>query len=707
MNKRAFDMNKFFNPASIAIIGASQDFTSIGGKPVRNLLNHQYKGKLYVVNPKYEEINGLKCYPSILDIEDQVDMALIATSHKIIKPIMEACGKKGVPYAILFGAGFAELGDEGKKLQDEVLKIASEYNIRLVGPNCVGSLNVINGIPMGFATSFEAESFIKGNIALASQSGAFGYSVFGLAQEEKVGFSYIANTGNQVDLTTLDFLEKMLNDPHTDVLATYLESIPDGEQFIDILEHAKEVQKPVIVLKSGRSELGKQAALSHTASIAGSNEVYDAVAKQYGAITVNDIDEMIDAMKIFSRKKLSHGSNIAVITTSGASGIMMADLCEANNINMAQLSHDTKEKIKNIIPTFGSALNPIDITLQALNNKHLLKDTINVLVESEDCDIVVISTTLGGELGERICKDIVEIDQQTDKPIIVNLTGRKDIVGKGLTVLQDAGIPVYETPTQTIRAITKLIQFSTWIDQKDDGTNQYQLKPLTNHENDVWTEEQVKPVLESLGIPVPKGVMVTGEEDIDQMADTLKFPVVMKVISPDILHKSDANAVKIGIHNLEEAKQAFQEILQNAKAYHPQALIRGVFMEEMIDLKDGVEMFIGIKNDDIFGPVVACGFGGIYVEVLKDVTLRRAPFGVSTAKEMIKELNGYEILSGARNQQEKDIDAFAEALSKISYLAANKENNIAELDINPFVVFDKGKGIVALDGILLQRKLGS
>lgn len=701
MAQKAFKLQTIFSPKSIAIIGASKNKQSIGGKPLHNLLNHDYEGDIYLVNPRYGQIEGITCYKSVLEIPAAIDIALIATSHKIIKAVMEECGEKGIKQVILFGAGFAELGEEGERLQDEVLTIAQQYNMRIVGPNCVGCLNVIDQIPMGFATSFEADSFISGNVGLVSQSGAFGYSVFGIAQEEYLGFSYIANTGNQVDLTTLDFLEEMVEDEQTEVIATYLESIPDGRQFINVLKRAKELKKPVIVLKAGRSEVGKKAALSHTASVAGSAEVYDAVAKQYGSIDVRDINDMIDTLKVFVRGKVTEGDRLGIITTSGASGIMMADMAEEMDISLAELSAETKGKIEEIIPSFGSVLNPIDITLQALNEKHILSDSIEQLVNSEECDIIVISTTLGGDLGRRVCEDIIALDQQTDKPIIVNLTGREDIIGEGLTLLQQARVPVYQTPLQTIQSIKKLVEFSDSIDKSKEVMDAQKLIEINvDKRQRVLTEDKVKPILEHLSFKVPKGKLIKTKEALNDLDMT--YPVVMKAISSELLHKSDYGAVKLGIENEIEAVESFEEIQHNIYEKLGPIDLDGMLVEEMIRENNTAEMFIGVKLDPVFGPIVACGFGGIFIEILRDVSLRRAPFSKETALEMISELKGYPILQGARGNNPLDIDAFAEALQNVSYFAAQHHDSLDELDINPAMLLEDG--IVALDGLLIWKK---
>ncbi|MFC4799511.1 acetate--CoA ligase family protein [Neobacillus sp. GCM10023253] len=699
-------IDRFLNPQSIAIVGVSKDFTSISGKPIKNLIHHNYKGKIYPVNPKYDEIQGIPCYPSLLDIPGEVDVALIAVSSKRMLQILEDCKKKQIHHLVLFGSGFAEVGEEGRKLQEQVLKNAKEAGIHILGPNCVGLLNVKKTIPMGFATSFETEKgFQPGNVGFASQSGAIGFSLFGLAQEENIGFSYIVNTGNQMDIHSLDCIEYMLEDKDTQVVAGYLEGIPDGEMLIEISKTSKRLNKPVILLKSGRSEIGRQAALSHTASLTGSEETFQAIAKQYGFISVNDVDDMIDAMKVFRRGKKTAGNRVVTISNSGAAGIAMADYSEVLGLEMVRLSAETATEIKAIIPPYGSALNPIDVTAQALKEQHILTDTLEVLINDQDIDAIVFQTTFGGNLGKKICQKIAEIDKLTDKPILVTITGTSELTGEGRAILQEAGVPVFSTSYKTMMALKYLVDFSAFCRKEETG---HQVPENQNIEKSggemtgIWTEERVKEELSKLDIRVPKGTLIKDRSHLEAAKEHLQYPVVCKVISRDVLHKTDAGGVKINIQNSLQLENAFDEILQSVKQYAPDAKIEGILAEEMFQ-DEGIEMFIGVKQDPQFGPLIVCGLGGIFIEVLKDASIRRAPVSKQEAFDMLKELKGYPLLEGTRGKKKRDVSALTEAIVQVSQFAAQHKEKISEMDINPLWVFEEGKGIAALDGIIIWK----
>jgi acyl-CoA synthetase (NDP forming) len=701
-------LQRLLHPTSIAIIGVSQDFTSIGGKPLKNLIHHQFAGNIYPVNPKYKELGGYTCYPSILDVPGQVDVALIAVSQARILQVIKDCAQKQIRHVIMFGSGFAEVGEEGKRLQDELLALTKEHAMNVIGPNCIGVLNARDQLPLGFATSFESNNgFLAGPVGLASQSGAHGFSIFGLAQEEGVGFSYIVNTGNQMDITTLDCIEFMLHDDNTKVIASYMEGIPDGKQFIRLACKAKELGKPIVIIKAGRSEVGRQAALSHTASLAGSEETFQAVAKQYGIIQADDIDEMVDTIKIFSRGKQARGPRVACVTSSGAAGIAIADHSEALGLELVRLSKETKAKIETIIPSYGSALNPIDITAQALKEQHIFSDTLEVLAQDDQVDVIVVQTTFGGALAVKICETLVEIDKRTTKPIVVTLTGTQEMTGDARSILQQAAVPVYQTSRKTMTAIRNLVQFSQFYSSeikyeqrtsRDEGRS-------SQIESGVWTEEKVKQQLSALGLRVPKGTIVRNTEHLHEIIEEVSYPVVCKVISDDILHKTEAGGVIVGIKNDSELIEAYGKIIDSVHQSNPEARIKGLLVEEMIEDK-GVEMFIGIKEDPQFGPFIVSGLGGIFVEVFKDVSIRHAPIDLDEAYVMLKELKGYALLEGVRGMKRRDIDAFAQALVKISDFAYEHKESIKEMDINPVIVLEDGKGVVVLDGLVVWKENG-
>lgn len=698
-------LDHYLNPRSVAIVGASKDYSSISGKPLGNLIRHKFKGQIYPVNPKYDEIEGFTCYPNLLEIPGEVDVALIAVSSKRMMQILEECEQKQIHHLILFGSGFAEVGEEGKQLQEKVLEKARKAGIHILGPNCIGLLNVQESIPLGFATSFETDKcFQAGNIGIASQSGALGFSLFGMAQDENIGFSYIINTGNQMDLDTLDCMAYMLEDDETDVVVGYLEGISDGEMLIELSKRAKQLHKPLILLKAGRSELGKKAAMSHTASLAGSEETFQAIAKQYGLITVNDIDDMIDAMKIFSRRKRANGNRIVTISNSGAAGIAMADYSEPLGLELIRLSNETKSKIQTIIPPYGSALNPIDITAQALKEQYILTDILETLIYDNQVDVIVVHLTFGGELSKNICKKIAEIDQKTDKPIIVTITGSSEMTGESRELLQKKGVPVYSTIYKAMVAIKNLVDFSIFCNKDDIEQPVHSIvqNEETKEKIGIWTEERVKKEFSSIGIRVPKGTMITAASHLERIKGNVQYPVVCKVISDDVLHKTDAGGVKINIQNAFELEEAYVDILKSVKEYSPTAHIKGILVEEMLQ-EDRIEMFIGIKEDPQFGSLIVCGLGGIFVEVLKDVSIRRAPIKHNEAYAMLKELKGYPLLEGVRGGKPRDIHALVETIVRISQFAGQHNGKIQELDINPVWVFEDGKGVAVLDGIIVWK----
>jgi acetate---CoA ligase (ADP-forming) len=700
------DLEVLFHPDAIAVVGASENFGSIGGKPLRNLIHHGYKGEIYPVNPKHEEIAGYRCYPSLLDVPGTIDVALLAVSQARTLEALEACAEKEVKYAMLFGAGFAEVGEEGRQLQEKISAFADENDIRVVGPNCIGCLNARDSIPMGFHTSFEAKRFLSGPVALASQSGALGYALFALAQEEGLGFSYAAHTGNQADLTTLDFTSFMLEDESTHLVASYLEGIPDGDQLIELAGRSTELGKPLLLLKAGRSELGRKAALSHTASLTGSEKTFAAVSAQYGIVNIDDVDDMIDAIKIFARRKRVRGDRVAVISTSGATGIMMADQCEAFGLKMNPLSETTRERVEAIIPSYGSAMNPVDITAQALNDERMFAETLRAAVDDEDTDAIVVTTTFGTQLLQKLCHELIEVDKVTPKPILVTLTMSRELTRDGLSMLREARIPVYQSPQRTTRALTYLVRFSKACDEAptavsaapDGHISSPGFEPMG-----IWTEDKVKEEAPGWGLRVPKGEFLEDLGELDRVASTLDYPVVAKAISPDVLHKTDAGALRVGIGGSEELVKACEEIVNAVEEQRPGALVKGVLVEEMVD-EGGVEMFIGVEDDAQFGPLVVCGLGGIFVEVLEDVVIRRAPIDQREGHKMLAELKGYPLLTGARGGGRMDLDALVTALVRVSVFAYRHRGVLKEMDLNPVIVTKEGRGVVALDGMIVWNE---
>lgn len=698
----SLNLNSFYHPRSIAIVGASKESASIGGRLMQNLLHHGYKGDIYPINPKYEEIAGLSCAHSVLDVEREIDLVMIAVSKEKTMQVLKDCSVKKVKFVVLLNAGFAETGKEGQKIQDEMVKLSKQAGTRIVGPNCIGCLNIKDAVPLTFYQIDDA--LLPGPVGLVSQSGALGYTVFTEAQEEKIGFSYLANPGNQVDIHILDFLSFMLEDDSTKLVAGYLEAIPDGRQLITLAQRAITLNKPLILLKSGTSELGRKAAISHTASLTGSEKSFQAVAKQNGMISVTDTDDLIDMMKIFTPQKRPNGKNVTVITTSGASGILMADHCEHYGLTMNSLKDSTHEKLATIIPDYGSTLNPVDTTAQVTNDPKMWRKTMEAVVEDENTDIVVLTTTISNpKMLAELCAEIVKIDSETDKPIVVMLNGSKKSINDGKIVLRSPGIPVYDSTQRATKAISSLVWFTDFCRENDFDSLNAPSSSLTVRENTErnWTEVEVKDLLPKMGITVPERILVHNKEELERKADNIHFPVVSKIISPDILHKTDLGVVKLNIQNKQELFQSYDALIHSVSEHASFAVVNGVLVEEMIQEK-GVELFVGIKDDVQFGPLIVCGLGGVFIEVLGDAAIRHVPISLQQAFEMLASLKGYPLLTGARGAEKMDTEALAHALVKLSHFADQNRGSIKEMDINPFVVLDHG--VIALDGMVVWHQ---
>jgi len=714
MDESIKNLKYFLSPRSIAIIGASANFNSISGKPLRFLKEHGYKGDIFPINPKYEELGGYTCYKSVLDVPGTIDLALIAVNYKLVLPMLQQCVEKGVKFTSVFSSGFAESGTEGKQLQQKIAELAKKSGMGVCGPNCQGSVGLKDRAIGGFSASLGVKPLLSGPIGYVTQSGALGYSIFSLAQESGVGFSYVASTGNEVDLHTLDFMEYMLEDPDTRMVISYLEGIKDGQQFIRLADRALELAKPIVTLKVGRSDIGQKAASSHTGSLTGSDTVCDAFFKQKGIIRVDDIENMIDIAALMQRiPSLPAGNKIGIITTSGGGGILVADEAVALNLDITELDAKTKETIMAVIPSYGSALNPVDITAQVINEADDFKKVLEVMVEYNKIDaLVIVITQITGESGRRMAEDIVKMCKQTQKPITIAWTTGDKLVGDNLQILIQGGVQIYKSPVRAVRAMGALMNYSTfrnkYLTRSGSSTAltipdhiRQQAHSLLKKAKQNLTEHQGKELLAKYGIQVTTEEVATSAEHATKISESIPFPLALKIDSPDILHKTEAGGLKLNIKNQKELITAYNEVLVNAKNYNPQAHINGVLIQEMV--LGGTEVIIGLKNDPQFGPTIMFGLGGIFVEILKDVSLRVAPIGREDALEMIREIKSYKILAGARGREKADINAIADVLVRVSKMAIDLEDQIAELDINPLLVLPEGQGVRVADALVIKK----
>jgi acyl-CoA synthetase (NDP forming) len=457
------DLKGFFIPRSIAIFGASSDLNSISGKPLRYLQEHGYKGNVYPINPKYQEVAGLKCYPDLVSLPETPDLLLVAVSYKRIFMVIEQCIEKGVKNIVVFSSGFAEVGGEGVELQRRVVELCREHGIRMLGPNCQGIVNLHDNVTAAFSGSLEINPFLAGGTGFVTQSGALGYSIFNLAQEAGVGFSSVVSTGNEADLNTLGFMEYMVEDDATKSIIAYLESVKDGGKFSRIADRALKLAKPLIVLKVGRSEIGQKASASHTGSLTGSDVVFDAFVKQKGLIRVEDIMDIIDLAGLVEKTKLPEGKGLGVVTTSGGAGILVADRASDLGLDICELPDKTRKAISECIPPYGSDINPVDVTAQVINDPDGFSKVLDeILSVPEIHGIVVVITMITGEAGEKMAQDIVKQTSKTDKPIVVAWTGGDHLMGKALNILREGKVPLFKSPIRATDALGALMKYQVF-----------------------------------------------------------------------------------------------------------------------------------------------------------------------------------------------------------------------------------------------------
>ncbi|MDB5865209.1 MAG: coA-binding domain protein [Betaproteobacteria bacterium] len=705
------DLERFFNPRSIAIIGASQDFGTISGQPFKHLQSHGYAGTLYPVNPRYAQVGGVKCYPSLAELPETPDLVLILVNASRVTDMLRQCGAKGVPYVIIFSSGFSEVGGGGVSLQQELAAIAREHDIGVIGPNCQGMINVADGVFAGFGSVFSSD-YEPGPVSMVSQSGGFGFSVMNLSSKDGgLGFRQMVTTGNEIGVSTLDFIEYFIRDPKTEIIAGYVEGLKDAHRLIEVGEKALQAGKPVLMWKVGNTEQGQRAAASHTANLGGAMALYRAAFRQKGIIQVDDIQDVVDYGRAFRSKRLPKGNRLAIITISGGAGILMTDEIVAGGMTLAQLAPGTLEKLREFIPSFGSLLNPVDVTAAIFNDLTLINRTLQTIIDDPGVDCVaMINASLQGDLANTIAGEIVAVAKKTDKPVFLSWSARDVLAQEAYAQLDGALIPHYKSPVRCGRALAAVWWYA---DAKRRNEVQRSEKPLVlegraarnilqGRTADV-AEYDAKRILAEYGIPVTQEALALSADEALKAAKRIGYPVAIKIQSPDIPHKTEAKAVRLGITDDAALRAGFDEVIANAKAYKADAKIEGVLVQEMV--KGGTEAILGVTNDPLFGPAVMFGLGGIFAEVLKDVSFRLAPVTKSVAREMIEEIKGYPVLAGARGQAPADIDALADAIVKLSALAIDLKDSLAELDINPLFVMEKGKGVKAADALIKPKAL--
>jgi len=685
--------NIFLSPSSIAIIGASEK-PGVGKAIFLNILNG-YRGKIFPITPSSSSVFGIKAYKSVLDIPEDVDLAVVATPSKIVPSVMEEIGKKKIKASIIVSAGFKEVDESGAKLEQQIRDIGRHYGIRIIGPNCLGIMslteqNLVNLTFLKITPKY-------GEIALVSQSGAICAATVEDAMAQGIGFSKVISMGNKVDMDENDILELLEEDPSTKVILMYLEDIHDGRRFMNIAKRITfEKRKPIIVLKSGRTPEGAKAAMSHTGALMGSDEIYESVFKQSGVIRVDTMQELFELSTAFSKQPLP-GSDKGVVIVSNAGGpaIISTDSCSKYGIQMADISN-SRDIISKVIPPHGSSKNPVDIVGDADSDR--FEKVLREVLSNPSVGSVVTMCTPSATLDyNELAKTIIRTSKNTGKTMLAALMG----LAEGLEnkqILSEGGVPHFMYAEPAIRALESMYRFSKWLNVKNDYIKTFSvdkdkvrtiLSNVKRQGRSNLLEDEGYEVLKAYGFPILKSILVNNENDAISASNNIGYPVVMKISSKDVIHKSDAGGVKVGLKNNDEVKNGFNMILHSVKTHHPDADINGILVQEMIT--NSRETILGAKQDKLFGPLLMFGLGGIYVEILKDVNFRLAPISESEAKIMVESIKTIGLLKGARGEKPSDLFSIIDCLLRLSQLVIDF-SEIEEFDINPLLVLEEGKG---------------
>ncbi len=701
------NLHAFFNPESVAIVGASGDEKKPSGVILKNLPAFGYKGKLYPVNPKYESLSGYKCYPSVLNIPDKIDLSIIIIPAPYVPKVLSEHAEKGIKNVVISSSGFGETGEEGKRLEEEIKDIAKKSSMRILGPNCLGVIDNHTRFNTFFLPLEKVAKTKPGGLSFLSHSGSFVGFFWDIAPIEDVGVAKIVNYGNRADVGEIELLRFLAEDERTKVVAMYIESVPEGREFIQSAQFCS-IRKPVVAIKAGKFDKGIAAVKSHTGALAGRYEVYKAAFKKAGIIEAFNFLEIYDYSKGLAMQPFAKGNKLLIVTCAGGIGVVMADLTPREGIELPQFPEDLKNRLKKRLPSYYSINNPLDLTGSTTDKEYemVLEEC---LVNDPFFDAVVVVTHLAVPgLTKGVFDIIAEKAKKSGRPVVVCTTAGEETISVKKEV-EEKGIPVYFTPERAIRVISALMKRGKAIDSLNiNRASSYVIKnefiekakaviddAVPNRDRPLL-EDEAKALLKTIGIAVPEHFVAQDKDEALHAANTIGWPIVMKIVSPDIIHKSDVGGVKLNIKNKEELYSAFDAMMEDIAKKANGAMIKGVLIEAMA--KKGTEIIIGGIRDAQFGPAVMFGLGGIFVELLKDVSFGIAPVNMDEAMEMIKQIKGYPLLTGFRGSLPVDIDAIAKAIITISVLLSGV-NDITEIDLNPVITYPHG--IVVVDAKVL------
>lgn len=707
------DFKPMFHPRGIAVIGASTDLNRPGAQTLLALTQQGYRGGIFPVNPKYQEVSGNKCYASVADIEQPCDIAVVALPAALVPDALTQCGRHGIRFAVVVGGGFREMGPEGVALERKLQTAARAAGVRFVGPNCLGLVSIHDRVFAGFGSITRPPYLKPGPVSAVIQSGGFGNSLLMKAGYGGVGFRYLVASGQESDLGAAELIRAYVDDEKTRVIFAYLEGLGDGRDFMDAARYALAAGKPLVVLKAGNTAQGVSAAASHSASMTGSYDVYRAAFRQCGVIEARDMQDAADYLLALSAGRLPRGRNVAVTAGSGGSIVNFSDACDAFGLRLAPLGKSATDVLAKYLPAIATKQNPVDYTTGFVNeaNAHRYREVLEAILNDPAIDqLAVFHLTNTGAVFASMMRTVINAVEGSVKPVMLLSAVPPDMTTEGRALLASANIPVLGTPWRLADCMGMLAGYAEVLRKRERiiseqehaiGTAAVLPEAPGCTDTKMLDEFESKSILAGFGIAVTKDALLPVDDKSTSLPAGIQFPVAVKIASRDIGHKSDIGAVRLNVLDNEQLAVAVAEVVANARRAAPQAKLSGVLVSEMAG--EGLETIIGVVNDPIFGPVVAFGLGGVLAEVLKDTTHRIAPFGLDTAREMIGELRAAAVFGGVRGQPPRDVDALAQTLVAVSECAWAMRDQLEELDLNPVLVRPKGKGVVAVDALMVLR----
>ena len=693
-------LGELLSPRAVAVIGASDDPTRIGGRPIAYMRKAGFEGAILPVNPKRETVQGLPCVPSVAELAQPIDYAIVAVPAPAVNDAIRAAADKGAKACLVYSSGFAEAGAEGKALQDDMAEIARRTGVRIIGPNCLGVFDAASGFLATFTSTIDRIAPEPGPLAVASQSGAYGSHIYMVARLRGLKVGKLITTGNEVDLDVAEAIRLLVEDDTVHTITAYLEGAKDGPGLIAALKAARAAGKPVVVMKVGRSRAGAVAASSHTAALAGEDAVYSAVLGQHGAYRARSTEEMLDIAYACRPRVFPRGKRLGLVTISGGAGVLMADAAEDHGIETPPMPEAAQAALKARLP-FAATRNPVDVTAQAFNDMSLVEANMRILLEQGGYDaILAFWTSVAGapSIAETLIA-AVEAGRAgfEDRLIVQSLVAPPEIVAR----YEAKGYPVFEDPSRAVAAIAALMHFGQAF-ARAEGEAPPPLTPIELPDGQIG-ERMAKAILAAAGLEMVADRLVTSAAEAEaaarELARELGGPVALKIASPDILHKTEAGGIALSVAS-DEVAAAYDRIVSDVSRHAPEARIEGVLVSPMID--GGVECILGAKIDPVFGPVVMLGLGGIFAEVFEDVAFRRAPIGPAEARDMIGELKGKALLKGARGAAPADLDALSKAVSILSRFAAANAETIESVELNPLRALPDRA--LALDALIVKRE---